>query len=445
MAHTLSPQRSIPDHFSAICKFRWLAISLIVGGIAATSPSTAIADIHDFYGAIIPGTEGMTPGPSTSFDGLILRDADLRFVDLTGSSFVGAGINRASFFGSTLLDVDFSEARITDVNFDRFSLAGTRWVRSNLDTVSFTSANLEQVDLSHSRLTSSNFTGANLQGANLAGARIDSSQFVTADLRQATLAGAWSKRMNDFTLADLELADLSDAFVFFRLDSANLSGASLRNAYISGTVLLADLRGAQLQHAKLANLEEMNTAMFDLRTQYNEWTVFPFGFDPAEHGLALVPATPGDMNGDDALTHRDIDQLSLSVFTGSSSSDAHYDLNADSVVDDLDRQTWVHDLKQTVFGDADLNGTFDSTDLVQVLASGEYEDDVERYSTWLTGDWDGDRDFTSDDLLLALADGGYEVGRNAAVVPEPAGILLATVAAPLVVIRRRCCAKTRGA
>jgi hypothetical protein len=134
----------------------------------------------------------------------------------------------------------------------------------------------------------------------------------------------------------------------------------------------------------------------------------------------------GDFNGNGTLDAADIDQLSEHVRAGT--SDLLYDLNADALVDDLDRQFWVHELTQTYFGDADLNGSFDSADLVQVLASGEYEDDVALNSTWITGDWDGDGDFTSGDLVVALADGGYEAG---AAVPEPAGAVLAMAAAAL--------------
>jgi hypothetical protein len=94
-------------------------------------------------------------------------------------------------------------------------------------------------------------------------------------------------------------------------------------------------------------------------------------------------------------------------------------------------------------GDADLNGSFDSTDLVQVLAFGEYEDGVELNSTWLTGDWDGDGDFTSGDLVVALADGGYEAG--AAAVPEPASAMLAMASAALVPMCRRRHSKTHRA
>jgi hypothetical protein len=147
----------------------------------------------------------------------------------------------------------------------------------------------------------------------------------------------------------------------------------------------------------------------------------------------------GDFNGNGLLDATDIDQLSAQIRTAT--NDPLYDLNADSLVDDRDRQIWVHDLKQTFFGDADLNGSFDSTDLVQVLASGEYEDGVELNSSWRTGDWDGDRDFTSGDLVAALADGGYGIGPG--VVPEPSGTAIALAAAALAATLGRRCSKTR--
>jgi hypothetical protein len=125
----------------------------------------------------------------------------------------------------------------------------------------------------------------------------------------------------------------------------------------------------------------------------------------------------GDFTGNEVLDAADIDLLSVEVRAGT--NDADFDLNSDSLVDQSDRTFWVHDLKQTYFGDADLNGEFESADLVRVLGFGEYEDDVDANSTWLDGDWDGDGDFTSGDLVLALGDGGYEAGPRAAAVPEP--------------------------
>jgi hypothetical protein len=149
-------------------------------------------------------------------------------------------------------------------------------------------------------------------------------------------------------------------------------------------------------------------------------------FDGVLDSLSITPMSDiaGDFSANGILDAADIDELSAQIRAGT--TDLLYDLNTDSIVDDLDRQAWVHDLSQTFFGDADLNRTFDSTDLVQVLASGDYEDGVDLNSGWATGDWDGEGDFTSSDLVVALADGGYVQRPRAAVntVPEPCAALL---------------------
>jgi hypothetical protein len=61
-------------------------------------------------------------------------------------------------------------------------------------------------------------------------------------------------------------------------------------------------------------------------------------------------------------------------------------------------------------GDANLDGVFDSTDLVQVLQRGEYEDGVLDNSTYEEGDWNGDGDFDSADLVLVLQANHYASG-----------------------------------
>ena len=53
--------------------------------------------------------------------------------------------------------------------------------------------------------------------------------------------------------------------------------------------------------------------------------------------------------------------------------DAAFDLNSDSSVTLEDHRVWVKDLKHTWFGDADLNGEFNSNDFVQVFQAGKYE------------------------------------------------------------------------
>ncbi len=139
----------------------------------------------------------------------------------------------------------------------------------------------------------------------------------------------------------------------------------------------------------------------------------------------------GDYNRDGLLTAVDIDALTVAVNAGS--TETRYDLNGDGRVDSADRAVWVEQLKETYFGDANLDGEFGSADLVEVLAAGEYEDSLAGNSTWATGDWDGDTEFESADLILALQGGGFETGPRPAsiAVPEPTGGWLLWLAAPI--------------
>lgn len=99
---------------------------------------------------------------------------------------------------------------------------------------------------------------------------------------------------------------------------------------------------------------------------------------------ADVGGTPGDFNGDGALTAEDIDLLTLAVGGG----DLSYDVNGDSAVQmGDDRSFWVIDLKNSYMGDSNLDGEFSSADFVAVFAIGEYEDGIADNSTW--GDGDG--------------------------------------------------------
>jgi hypothetical protein len=102
--------------------------------------------------------------------------------------------------------------------------------------------------------------------------------------------------------------------------------------------------------------------------------------------------------------------------------DVIFDLNRDNRVDDEDPRVWTQELKNTYFGDANLDGEFSSDDLLRVFQAGEYEDSVTANSSWSIGDWNGDREFTSSDLIWAFRDGGYETGpatEIAHAVPEP--------------------------
>ena len=74
-------------------------------------------------------------------------------------------------------------------------------------------------------------------------------------------------------------------------------------------------------------------------------------------------------------------------------------------------------------GDANLDGRFNSNDLVTVFSAGEYEDGLPQNSYWWEGDWDSDREFGTSDMIAAFQHGSYESA--AAAVPESSGWVLA--------------------
>lgn len=139
----------------------------------------------------------------------------------------------------------------------------------------------------------------------------------------------------------------------------------------------------------------------------------------------------GDYNFDGVLDANDIHLLSAAI--RDSNTDSEFDLNNDSLVDQRDLNVWVTELRQTWFGDSNLDGVFDSADFVAVFTSGQYEDGIPMNSNWATGDWTGDAEFTSADLVVAFQDGGFERGQRAAyVVPEPSDILLLVLSVTVV-------------
>jgi hypothetical protein len=98
-------------------------------------------------------------------------------------------------------------------------------------------------------------------------------------------------------------------------------------------------------------------------------------------------------------------------------------------------------IKRTYYGDANLNGEFNSSDLVDVFQLGQYEDGVAANSGWAAGDWNGDREFDSSDFVTAFQAGGYEQGPRGAVaasaIPEPGTGLLAGIALLVSSLARR--------
>ncbi len=162
---------------------------------------------------------------------------------------------------------------------------------------------------------------------------------------------------------------------------------------------------------------ETRISMFGNLTFYADLSVY---LDQIETRYRL-----GDFDGDAQLTVTDIDALTQVTVSGT--YQPAFDLNRDQQLDDQDRWIWVGDLRDTYFGDVNLDGLFDSDDLILAMQAGQYEDNVTDNSSWAAGDWDGDLEFRSSDFVLAFQSGGYEQGprtsfrTQGAIVPEPAG------------------------
>ena len=124
----------------------------------------------------------------------------------------------------------------------------------------------------------------------------------------------------------------------------------------------------------------------------------------------------GDFNSSRTFDVADIDRLTQAI--ADRSTDPQFDLNENGIVDGDDLDVWIRDLAQTWYGDSNLDGLFDSSDMVQVFAAGKYDND--KIARWSEGDWSGDGRFNSGDLVSAFAGGGYDAGpRTVAPVPEP--------------------------
>ena len=132
------------------------------------------------------------------------------------------------------------------------------------------------------------------------------------------------------------------------------------------------------------------------------------------------PPGAGDFDHDGILSVKDIDALTSAILHNT--NDLFFDVNLDGLVDVADHATWVVDLRQTWYGDADMDGEINASDLVSVFQPGQYEDDIELNSTWETGDWNADAEFTTADLVQMMRDGGFEKGQRPVPVPEPQGV-----------------------
>lgn len=116
-----------------------------------------------------------------------------------------------------------------------------------------------------------------------------------------------------------------------------------------------------------------------------------------------APATSGDINRDGAVTPLDIDLVCRALIDGNQD----FELDGVGTFDENDVDFLVEQMLRTSAGDVDLNGSFNSSDLVRVFQEGLYEDHLLKNAKWSSGDWNCDGEFTSADLVKAFQSGSF--------------------------------------
>ncbi|MCA9199965.1 MAG: CotH kinase family protein [Planctomycetales bacterium] len=107
----------------------------------------------------------------------------------------------------------------------------------------------------------------------------------------------------------------------------------------------------------------------------------------------------------DAMRVNDVDLLCSSI--RSSRYLFQYDFDHDDALTDQDLEFLLGSILRTSLGDVNLDGRFNSADLVIVFRAGEYEDQRSQNSTWSRGDWNCDGEFNTADLVAAWTVGRY--------------------------------------
>ncbi|MCA9201109.1 MAG: pentapeptide repeat-containing protein, partial [Planctomycetales bacterium] len=326
----------------------------------------------------------------SGFSESVLTNAQFRGADLTGDWLNDANLTNA----------DFTDAIVANARFD--GAVGITQEQLYY-TESYKQENLAGIRLGHLDLRHWDLAGQDLTKAQLG-------NLAFANLAQSTLTLA---TIGDLTEANITQADLSEAelrsislrgakaegavFSCATLFFADFAGADLRSALFDQAELFeTNFSGAKLANASFQNVPALAAARFDSTTTYNQWTIFPDGFDPVSAGLTYVESPRGDINADQEVDVSDIDLIAATIRSPVPANNWHlihlFDLNLDKSVDSQDQFYWVHNLVNTYFGDVNMDGEFNSTDLVLALQGGEYEDSELGNSTWAEGDWNGDGD-----------------------------------------------------
>jgi uncharacterized protein YjbI with pentapeptide repeats len=237
---------------SAAARFPGQPASGAPKGQPADTPAVRL-DLEGLKARLARDTGGEPPDLSrTDLSGLDLSGLDFKKANLTGARFENAKMAGANLFACDLTDAVLTGADLTHANLDGTVLRRARLERANLQGASLFATIIEAADLSGANLSETRIIGY-LRSANLSGATIRNAN-AGADpgnqsmgVMRATFVGA-DLSGADFSGTNLFKADFSHA----NLSGAKLAGANLENAELVQTDLTkADVTGMRLSKADL--------------------------------------------------------------------------------------------------------------------------------------------------------------------------------------------------
>jgi uncharacterized protein YjbI with pentapeptide repeats len=233
------------------------AVVCLASVALASRAGPALAQIYYTFGSpnsgqVIPGTEGITPGPGVDLGGWNSPGHELEFADLSDFYFYyqrDISLSNASFANSDLHAANLNSTDLTSANFVGADLTNASLSAANLTNADFSNANLSDASFSSpyyyrhgTVLTNANFSGAIVRGADFSGGGFNT--FAGgANLTAGQLYSTGSYASHDLAGIGLESLDLTG----WNLANQNLTSANLANSVLTN----ASFANANLSNAKV--------------------------------------------------------------------------------------------------------------------------------------------------------------------------------------------------
>ena len=246
---------------------RLVAIACLVCSAVGSRIEIALGDIYydsasPNAGQVIPGTQGITPGPGVDLSGWNSPGHELEFAlldypDLTNASFENSDLFEAGFYGANLTNANFTGANLANASFDSSTLTNAGFSGAIVTGASFRgmSSPVPTAVLTAGQLYSTaSYASGNLAGIVLASNDLTGWDFANQNLTNANFNGSTLTNAN-FQGAIIKGADFSDEFFPGSLTASQLySTASYSGGDLTGILLGdRDLTGWNFANQNLTN------------------------------------------------------------------------------------------------------------------------------------------------------------------------------------------------